>query len=349
SPRVDPARAEDEPVLRALLRESPMPSLVDLTFEREPDFFGADVALGDPVDTLVARAPDGTAAGVGQRALRTVALAGTPEAVAYLGGLRLRPEQRASGAHAEAWRQMRRLHEASPTRLSLSSITDGNTRARRLLTLGRPPVPRFEPLAEVATLAFVAHRFVPQPTAVHVRPARDAPEARAALSPPEPLDLFPLADPFRLPGLRPEHVWIAETSGETMGAMAVWDPSPVRQTVVRGYRGALRWGRPLANGALVALGAPRLPSLRQPLASGMAAHAWARTPEAFADLVRAALRHARQRRLAFLLVALDRTDCRLATPRRGLHLDYASTLYTVRWDADAPRLRRPLHVELPQL
>lgn len=348
-PRVVPARPHDEPALRALLREMPLPGPVTIAYEREPDFFAADIALGHRVDTLVALAPDGSASGVGQRAIRAVQIDGSPEAVAYLGGLRLKPEHRATGAHAEAWRQMRSLHESAPTRLTMSSITDGNSRARRLLTLGRAPVPRFEPLAEIATLALIARRARPQPRTCQIRLARGIDDARASLVPPEAPDLFPIADPFRLPGLRPEHVLVAEASGARVGALAVWDPSPVRQSVVCGYSGAMRWLRPLASGALRKVGSRPLPVVGEALKSAMVAHAWAATPEVYSDLVCAARRQARQRRMGFLLIALDRTDPRLATLRRTLHLDYPSTLYSVRWDGHAPRLRRPVHVELPQL
>ena len=69
----DLATPEDDGALRALLRRLPMPGAVRLTYEREPSYVAADAALGEHVQTLVAREhPDGPPVAFASRSTRTV-------------------------------------------------------------------------------------------------------------------------------------------------------------------------------------------------------------------------------------------------------------------------------------
>ena len=158
---VDVARTGDDAALRAVLRATPVPGAVSLTYEREPSFFAADAVLGERVETLVAReAAMGAVVGLGYRALRRVWVGGEVRRTAYLGGLRVLPAHRDGRAHAAAWRAMRERHEAAPADLTLTSITAENGRARRLLAeRPRGAAPAFRPVADVVTLALPVWRW----------------------------------------------------------------------------------------------------------------------------------------------------------------------------------------------
>lgn len=130
-------------------------------------------------------------------------------------------------------------------------------------------------------------------------------------------------------------------------ALSLWDPRGVRQTVVRGYAGPLRWGRPALNAALRLAGAAPLPAVGEGLASAVAVRPVAEGPEALDRLVGAALGAARARGLAFVLVGLDARDPALALLRRRPHVPYRSTLVAAAWPGDASlALPAPIHAEI---
>ncbi len=334
---VDLASPADDPALRALLREVPVPGAVRLSYEREPWFFDADAALGDRVVTLAGRlAPGAEPVAVVSRASRVVFVGGEPTRVGYVGGLRARPDRPVRTLVGQGWTQLRALHDADPVALTTLAVTAENDRIRRLLSLARGDAPALTPVADVVTLAFFVHRRhrPPAPT-----PAGVADAVRQSLGPRR--DLFP-ADPLALPGLSP-----TDDIAVDGAALSLWDASSVRQSVVRGYQGALGRLRPLVNGALRVLGAAPLPDTGEPLRAAFAVRPVWRDPQALDALVGAALGTARARGLAFVLLGLDARDPALPLLRRRLHVAYRSTLVAARWPGDdPPALSSPIHVQI---
>ncbi len=334
---VDLATPGDDPALRALLREVPVPGGVRLSYEREPSFVGADVAIGDRVATLAGRlAPGAEPVAVVSRARRAVFVGGVPTRVGYVGGLRARPGRPVRTLVGQGWTALRALHDADPVAFTTLAVTAENDRIRRLLALARGDAPALSPLADVVTLALVVHRRHRPPPAT---PPGAADAIRPSLGPRR--DLFP-ADPLALPGLSPSDDVVVDGA-----ALSLWDASSVRQSVVRGYEGALGRFRPLVNGALRALGASPLPVVGEPVRSAFAVRPVWRDARALDALVGAALGAARARGLAFVLIGLDARDPALPALRRRLHVAYRSTLVAARWPGDdAPSLSSPLHVEI---
>ena len=316
-----------------------MPGAVTVTYEREPCFFGLDAVLGERAQTLVAR-PEagGPPVALASRATRTVLLDGEPTCVGYLSGLRVRPDRRGRSLVGRGWTALRALHEADPVPFSLLAVTAENERARRLLALGRGDAPALTPLAEVVTLALVVHRRH-RPVAPASAGRLEA--LRAALGPRH--DLFPAA-PLALPGLE-AHDHVAVDGA----ALSLWDPGAVRQTVVRGYAGALRWSRPVLNAALRAAGAAPLPAVGERLRSAfvVGAVAVAEGARALDRAVEGALGLARARGLAFVVVGLDARHPALALLRRRPHVAYRSTLFAAVWPGGhLPPFRPPIHAEI---
>ena len=300
-----------------------------------PAFHAADACLGDRVDTLAGRLdPAGAPVAVVQRASRPVFVGGKAVRVGYIGGLRARPDRTVRTLVGQGWTRLRALHDADPVPLTFLAVTAGNDRIRRLLSVRRGDAPTLTPVADLVTLALVVHRR--HRTSPPTHPA-DADALRAALGPTR--DLFPADPPPRLG----ETVEVAVDGA----ALALWDACAVRQTVVRGYDGALGRVRPLANGALRVLGAAPLPDVGRPLRSAFVVQPVWRDAEALDDAIGAALGEARARGLAFVLLGLDARDPALPLLRRRLHVAYRSTLLAAMWPGDAPLyFRSPIHVEI---
>ena len=339
--RFDLAGPADDAGLRALLREVLLEGAVRVTAEREPSFFAADAALGDDVQTIVAREKaDGPPVGFGSRATRTVWLGGEPVRTAYLSGLRIAPAHRGRAILGRAWSALRALHDADPVPFSLLSVTAENTRAARLLSLGRGDAARLTPLVDVVTLALVVHRGH-RPTSRAPSGAADA--LRAELGPPR--DLWPVG-PLPL-GLEAGDDVVIERGGRAVAALSLWDASAVRQTVVQGYPGALGRLRPLVNAAARLAGAAPLPDSGQRLRAAFVVRPVALDGRALNAALGEALGRARTRGLGFVLVGLDARDPALPLVRRRPHVAYRSTLYAATWlGGETPVLTRPVHAEI---
>ena len=338
--RFEPATGADDAALRALVRATPMPGAVSLVQTREPSFFAADAALGEHVETLVAReSPGGPPLALLQRAERPVWLGGHVRRAAYLGGLRVHPAHRGRGIARRGWAAVGAWHEARPADLTLAALTAESHAAGRVF-VERPGAPgafaRFRPVADLVTLAFPVRRRPRAPGGV---------EAGAATAP-HPRDLTP-AGPLALPGLADADRFTAVRGGEAVGSVSVWDPAVVRQTRVAGYSGVLRWTRPLANAAARALGMRPLPAPGEALRSAFATGLWAADAPALDALLDAALARCRVRGAAFLLVGFDAADPLARHARRRIHMPYRSTLHALVWPGErTPAVRRPVHAEI---
>ncbi len=359
------ATPADDAALRRLTRAAPMPGSVAVTYEREPDFLLGNGPLGDAVETLVAEeGGSGRVVAAASRAVRRAFVGGEERRVGYLSGLRVDPAFQGRHLTASGFRALRRLHDADPVPFYLATITAGNRQARGLLAeKPRGSVPAFRPLAEVTTLVLVVRRRVRVPASpfeIEAGSAASWPETVAFLREHgRRYAFFPvltegdLGTPL-LQGLGAEDFILARRGGELVGAVALWDQGAYKQTVVRGYGGALRWARPLVNVGARAVGAAPLPAVGEPLRSAYAAFLCTRgeeDPRLVRVLLRATLREAARRGHAFVPLGLAEGDPRLAAARRLLHIPYASTLYTAAWpDGHVPDLRgRTPHVEVATL
>jgi hypothetical protein len=333
---LDRAGPADEPALRRLLRETPLPGAVALSLEREPDWHRAAAVEGDRHAVLVARRA-GEVVGVAARAVRTGFVDGAPARVGYLGQLRLAPGARGDLALLrEGFARLAADRRPGELPFDLTSIVADNVRARRLLEAGRAGLPVYAPLATLETLALAPGGRAPRRVATP--PAGAWPEvaafvrreaARFQLAP--AVDAAWLASPARCPGLAPADWLVVEDGRGLAAAGALWDQRAVRQVVVRGYAPALRLLRPLLAAVGPALGLPRLPPPGAPLATAYLAFAHARgdDPAAFGALLDAARAGAARRGLDAVVLGLAADHPLLAEATRRRHRGYRSILYAV--------------------
>jgi hypothetical protein len=148
------------------------------------------------------------------------------------------------------------------------------------------------------------------------------------------------------------HLVAVGLAGGLSAGLALVDPTPWRQYVIREYEGPLRWSRPLANLVLRCARSPLLPPPGSALRCGFLVGLASRSgqEDAVAALVREAARRARRRGIALLLYGAPLGDrwarllARWYRPRR-----YRTIHYLVARRDPGPVLERlragPLHVE----
>lgn len=357
APRVEftVARPEDDPVLRALLRDNPMGKNPALSLEREPRYADGD-GLWPGSRTVLAREfpPARRPVGLYQCQLGPVHLNGRPVDAGYLGGLRVEPAFRRRLSVLKAgYDSIRALVPWDRERVWFTSLAADNRAARRLLERGLDGLPRYRPVGELETFVFDSRlgrskglwrpavrgevrelaAFVNRQNAeFHFSPvlsAEDLLADRAGLS-------------WRL-----FHVF--EEGGEIRAALAPWDQRAYKQAVVRGYAGGLKTFRPLLNAIHRIMRLPPWPAVGEPWEGGFLAFFAVHPGERrrLGPLIREGLYHLRRRGCGVGYWGLSPENPLRKFARRLPHLSYRTVIETVRWpDSDLPGLdERPVQPE----
>ncbi len=364
------AAPADEAAIRRLLRDNPIPGQMDISYEREPDYFLGCPVMGHTCQTLVARElASGQVVGLATRALRPLFVNGQAEVVGYIGQLRVDRAHQAHGLVAQGFRLLRQLHADGANTGYITTIIEGNAVAEGVLVQkARRLFPVYRPVCRLFTLALIVRRPRwpwprSQAASLELRPAAsvDLQDVVAFLQEQgRHKQFFPVytADDLTGPAtrdLRLDDVAVACRRGRIAGVLGLWDQSTYKQSVVRSYRADLRRLKPLYNLGAYLLGAQPLTAIGQPIHFAYASLACVQDddPAIFQPLLAWVYNRAAERRFAFLMLGLAEGDPLLAVARRRLHIAYTSTLYTVCWREDAAwhdRLDgRPPYVEIATL
>jgi len=142
----------DDGALRAVIRQTSMPSSVSVAFAREPSFFTAEHLGNTKHQTLICEDQEtGKIVGVGSRSIRRVYVDGEPKAVGYLSSLRLLPEARGGTALVRGYRYFRHLHSDGEVPYYFTTIFEENLAARQVLENERAGMPRYLPMGSLVT------------------------------------------------------------------------------------------------------------------------------------------------------------------------------------------------------
>jgi hypothetical protein len=367
--RFELAGPADDADLRHVLAATPMAGRIAVRFQREPSWFAGAVVDGRWRQVVACR--DGETGGIigfGCRSLRDVYLNGGPDTVGYLSSLRVLQEYRNRGLVARGYAFFRRLHQDGRAPFYLTTIAAGNDVALRVLTSGRAGLPAYHLAGSYHTLALALPRRPRRPAlppGVSVRPARgeDLPAVLDFLAEAGPRrQFFPcyrgedfLAADGLLCGLGLDRVMLAERAGRLVGTLAGWDQHAYRQSVVEGYRGWLRWLRPLVNAAAWLRGLPGLPAPGGPLRYLTAALPVVAGDDSavFTALLAALRRRCARGTWSHLLLGLHESDPLLRAAEPLASACYTTHLYLVCWqDGEPARAKldaRPPYLELGSL
>lgn len=342
------ATEADEAGLRRLLRENPIPGSIALSFEREPNYFAASALEGPFHQTIVAReAETGSVIACGNRAVRPLFVNGAVRDIGYMSQLRVRPDY-GQGLYlarglAGGFKQYQALHQDGRAPFYLLSVIEANVPARRLLTSGLAGYPQMRAYTRLFTYAVYPLRAKPplqlprslrlirgvETYAAQIVECLNRNGARKQFAPYWTLDsLFAF-------NLKVSDFFLALDGERVVGCLACWDQSAFKQTIVRGYSGALARWRGLVNLASRAGLAPSLPEPNTPLHYCYASHVAIDEddPLIFAALVRALYNHTVAGRYSYFTLGLAEANPLRARVERYRPIVYISQLYLVTWEA----------------
>jgi len=278
------ATAADDAGRRALLGGVAMETDLSLSIRRAPTVDAMYALHARAWEGWVLADERGSIEGMGSVVVRDGYVDGAVEPVGYLGDLRF--SRRAEGRQLLDRAYGPILREASERhgcRYYLTAIIESNARARRALTVyteraARRGRPRYTLVREfdIRSLHLVLPRRRRRSAyAVRTATPGDVPAVAALLD--AEARRRPCGYPMpeqelrrRLatwPGLRIESFHVAEDrAGALVGVVAPWDASPVKQTVIESYGGAMARVRAVHDVAARLLRRPLLPTPGEPLA-----------------------------------------------------------------------------------
>lgn len=274
---IDLADKKDEPDLRRILRENYMDGSIELTFQREPDFFRSIEIDGEKVQIVVGRdLKKDKVIGFGIRAIRKLYINGKLENIGYLGNLRLDSEYRNGLMLARGYRYFKQLHKDKKAMIYLTSIVEDNKIAINVLTSGKAGFPPYNDFgtylsytiglkyrkklrnSDISILRFENRKIDDIVKFIHNEGKKK--------------QFFPFytkediqGKTKKLLGLKTENIFVAYRNGNIVGTMCIWDQSKIKQTVVHGYNKTMNIIRYPLDILSNVIDLPQLPSIGKPL------------------------------------------------------------------------------------
>jgi len=144
-----------------------------------------------------------------------------------------------------------------------------------------------------------------------------------------------LFSPIETPNLHPEDFLLTLNGDRVVGCLALWDQTPFKQSVVRGYSGWMARGRPFINLLARFMDVPRLPPVGEQVRYCFASHLAVDDdhPQVFLALLRAAYNATFRRGFNYFLLGLAETNpLRPLLTKNYLHLTYPSQIYLMAWE-----------------
>ena len=272
---VELATPADDPELRELVRRSPIPGSISVTFEREPNFFEACRIRGGFFQVGVGRdRRTGKIIGLGTRSVSDAFVNGRATPLGYLADLRLNAEYRGGTLIARGYRFLRRLHQDRRTRLYTTLIFNGNRAALATIASGRAGLPRYHDMGIVHSPGINIRSAKPQIDAgcdvlcgsddmlPEIVTCLNRNNARRQFAPVHTV----ASSKSQWRDFKVSDFYVAVRGSKVIGALGRWDQSCFKQTRVAGYSTGLRWAIPLANALRRVTQAPRFPKPGEELA-----------------------------------------------------------------------------------
>ena len=357
------ASQADDPDLRRLLRENPLPGSISLSFEREPSYFAASAVEGAFHQTIVARESDsGRVIAFGNRSVRPLFLNGQVQHIGYMSQLRVDPRY-GRGMYlarglAGGFRKYHELHQDGRAPFYLMSVIEDNLPARRLLTSGLPGYPRAREYTRMFTYAVYPlrpKRESPLPASMRIARGdeHDAEAIVDCLSRNNQCKQFAphwTCDSLFSHNLSPSDFFLLLKDERVIGCLACWDQSAFKQTVVRGYSGSLGRWRAVINffsrfGILPYLPAPNIP-LRHSYASHLAIDD--DNPLLFQALLQKVYNDSVEKNYSYFMIGLAESNPLRRIVETYRPLTYVSQIYLVDWDEDGDLLAK-IEARIPGL
>ncbi|MGA2813722.1 MAG: hypothetical protein ABSG16_20150 [Candidatus Acidiferrum sp.] len=317
---------------------NPVPGNIEVTFEREPDFFvGSEIRGAFNLTIAVRDLQSGKIVGIASRSVTKAFVNGVPSDLGYLSDLRLSPEYRSGSLLARGYRFLKELHADGRALLYTTAIFAENSRALATLTAGRAGLPTYHPMGCLDCSGINLGRTKPPFEArcdiergsltllPQIVECLNRNNARKQFAP------FHTCEDF-LPGGRwrdftPTDFYVAMRDNRVMGVIGQWNQRRFKQTRIIRFSGPLRWLAPMVKLAHPILKGRRFPEVGEELRSFYVSFVAVDNDDVsvFRALLRVLYRDAAAGDAMFALTSLHQED-----PLRAALADYSLTPFCAR-------------------
>ncbi len=357
------AGENDDKELKALLKNNPISSGICVSFQRKPDFFTAAKSGYKLCQVITARDKENNKlCGVGSRALFEAYINGARSTMGYLSNLRIAEEYRNSHMLFRGYEYFRSLHSDMKAKIYVTTIVEGNERARRLITSGRAGLPFYNDCGVYMSNAVLlckkrrsrAGRYrVTRGSLDKIEDILDCMHKNGSIKQFYPYysakDLLPHEGRFK--DFNIEDIYMASYKGKIVGIAAKWDQRSFKQLVVTDYKGMARVVKPFYNFfASRILGTPTLPKCGSPLNFFCISFIAIENNDyrIFEEILEAIYNDNISSGYDYFLVGLHSADALLAALKGFPRVCYKSRIYAVCWE-DGMECFRSLDGRVPYL
>jgi len=342
---IEAATADDDDALRALLRSSFMDGPIQLSLQREPNFF-TGAGIGNLATTVIVARDrlTGAVVSTAERAIRRAFVDGVERSLGYLSTLRTHDEERKTTLLARGYQHLKSRHADGLVPYYVTTILDGNEEARRVLTSERAGLPAYVPYGKLRTYMLPLYGFRKRFRGNGVTRGATSETLPGALNCLNRfnagLQFAPVcriedfgANSGMLHGLSGHDLYLSCRGREIAGTLAVWNQNCFKQSVVAGYSRKLAALRPALTLAAHFGLAPHLPRKGQSLPCLYAALASSRDSDTtvFQELLDVVLSDWTNAGYAYLLLGLsDRHPFSSIVEKRSV-MTIDSRIYAVYW------------------
>jgi hypothetical protein len=245
-----------------------------------------------------------------------------------------------------SFQKFHELHADGRVPFYLMSVIAGNSPASRLLTAELPGMPSARQYARIFTYAVSPRRAKKEIPLQHgLIFQRGTPEhipeiiaclhrsgARRQFAPYWSAEN--LFTPAQTPNLHPEDFFLAIKDSRVAGCLALWDQTPFKQSVVRGYSSSMARWRPVINLLSRFVDIPYLPKVNSALPYCFASHLAIDNddPQNFSSLLREVYNETRRRGFNYFTIGLSQSNpLRPVLNKSYLHFTYPSQIYLMAW------------------
>jgi hypothetical protein len=356
---IDLATPAEDSELRELLRRSPIPGPISVTFEREPSFYSSCRVRGDFVQIAAGRdRRSGNIIGLGTRTVAPGFINGEAMPLGYLADLRLEPQYRGGTLVARGYRFLRYLHQDHRTRLYTTVIFNDNHAALATIASGRAGLPQYHDQGTIHCPG-INIRGAQPPLEAECKLVRGSEEllpaiieclnrnnSRRQFAPVHTSEMFRK----RWQDFRVDDFHVAVRGSRVIGVVACWDQRSFKQTRVASYGRRLEYMIPLANLLRPLTKAPRYPKAGEEVAyfyiSFIAIDG--DDLQIFRALLRSAYNSAVGGKYMYAMLALHERDPFLPALRDYSLTPFVARLFCVSYD-DGEDLVRSLDGRVPHI
>ena len=315
-----------------------MPGNIEVTFEREPDFFAGSEIRGPLNQTIAVRdLNENKIIGIASRSVATAFVNGQPTELGYLSDLRLSADHRSGSLLARGYRFLKELHADGRALLYTTAIFAENTRALAMLTASRAGLPAYHPMGCLDCSGINLGRAKP-PFAARCDIERgnfsllsqivdclNRNNARKQFAPFHTCEEFQSGKRWR--DFHVSDFYVALRGGRVIGVLGQWNQRRFKQTRVIRFSGPLRWLAPMAKMAHSLLKGRRFPEVGEELRSFYVSFVAIDDDDVsvFRALLRTLYREAAAGDVMFALTSLHQDD-----PLRAALEDYSLTPFCAR-------------------